>query len=173
MLNNRIEIDSTKSPYKVQRKRPAFLDSYFPDKNDWFIFCERIDGLLVQFEEIKAAWMVLGVACTILLLGLVVGIVVSFVVVEEKDLLGILAGCLFAGLFVVFAVYFFLMDRWVLRPLDTFAKTVDDYCAGISEKNGDKVHFRLERSRMCALFWDSDFKVWIDVSTSDAVDLAK
>jgi hypothetical protein len=173
MLNTRIEIDTTKSPYKVHRKRPAFLDPYFQGKNDWFIFCERIDGFLVQFEEIKAAWMVLGVICTILLLGLVVGIIVSFVVVKEKNLLGILSGCLFAGLFVVFVGYFFLMDRWVLRPLDAFAKSVDDYCGEVSEKNDDKVHFRFDRSRKCALFWDSDFKVWIDVSTSEAIDLTK
>ena len=164
MLNTRIEIDTKSSPYKIHRQRPAFLDPYFAaDKNSWFIFCERIDSLLAQqLEEIKAAWLVLGVVCTILLLGLIVGIVVSFVVVDDKETLGIAAGCLFAGLVVVFGGYFFLMSRWVLRPLDAFAQSVDEYCAGVSEKNGNKIH-------IC----DSDFKVWIDVSTSEAIDLTK
>lgn len=171
MLNTRIDVDTTKIPYEVCRKRPAFLDPYFQGKSDWFIFCERLDGLLVQFEEVKAAWIFLGAICTILLLGLVVGIIISFVVVDEKDRLGVVAGCVLASLVVVLVGYFLLMKCWVLRPLDTFARQVDEYCAEISKKNDEKVHFRFDRSRKCALFWDSDFKVWIDVSTPEAIDL--
>ena len=172
MLNSRIEIDTKTSPYKIVRNRPAFLDSYFPGKNDWFIFCERIDGMLAEFEEIKAMWTVLGVVCTFLLLGCIIGVVCAFALIrDDNNLLGIVAGCLFAALFIIFAWYFFMMKQCVLRPLDNFAQKIDDYCAEISKKNDDKVKFSFDRSRKCTLFWDSDFKVWIDVSTAEAVDL--
>ncbi len=171
MLNARIAIDTTQSPYKVNRTRPTFLDTCFSGQNDWFIFCERIDGMLIVFEEIKAAWMVLGVVFTILLLCFLVGIIILFLLVDDNELLGILAGSLFAALLIVLVGYYCLMDRWVLRPLANFADKVDKYCAEISEKNDKKVTFQFERSRNWKLFWDADFKVWIDVSTSDAVDL--
>jgi membrane-anchored glycerophosphoryl diester phosphodiesterase (GDPDase) len=174
MLNTRIDIDTKQTPYKINRKRPAFLDPCFPGKNDWFIFCERIDGMMLDFEEIKAVWLLLGVVCTFLLLGIIIGIICVFVLLnDDSDMLGIAAACLFAALFFVFALYFFLMRVFVLRPLDNFAQEIDDYCAEVAKKKNDKAKFIFDRSRKCTLFWGSDFKVWIDVSTSEAVDLVK
>jgi hypothetical protein len=60
MLNARIEIVTSRSPYKVNRRMPTILDQYLTGKNDWMIFCDRIDAMLVVFEEVKAVWMVLG-----------------------------------------------------------------------------------------------------------------
>jgi hypothetical protein len=173
MLNARIGIDTSGSPYKVNRKRSTILDPFFPGKNDWFVFCERMDQMLRSYEEIKAVWMILGVLSTVLLLGIVVGIIVSFVLLkdDQKDLLGTVAGCLFAALFVVFAGYFFFMNQWVVKPLNEFADKVNNYCAEIAEKNDNKVEFRFETSRKCTIFWDSDFKAWIDVTSSEPVDL--
>jgi hypothetical protein len=171
MLNTRIEIDTIGSPYKINRKRSAMLDPYFKGKNDWFIFCERIDQLLQTFEEIKATWMVLGVISTLLLFTLVVGIILTFVLVDEQTLLGILAGCLFGACFLIFASYLCLMDTCVVKPLNEFSRRVDEYCAEIASKNDDKIEFHFDRSRKCKLFWDSDFKVWIDVTSTDPVDL--
>mmetsp|Transcript_20540 Transcript_20540/g.33022 ORF Transcript_20540/g.33022 Transcript_20540/m.33022 type:complete len:175 (-) Transcript_20540:376-900(-) len=173
MLNTRIEIDTSDSPYKVNRKRPAILDPYFIGKNDWFIFCERIDHFLQKFEEIKAAWMVLGVMASLLMIGVIVGIICTFVLVEEKDLLAILAGLMFGACFFVFAGYFCFMDLYVVRPLDDFAKKMDEYCSEISAQSDNKVAFRFGRSRKCTIFWDADFKAWIDVSTSEPVDLTE
>jgi hypothetical protein len=148
------------------------LDPYFRGKNDWFIFCERIDQLLTRFEEIKAAWMVLGVVSTLLLLALSAGVIVTFVLVEDQNLLGVLAGCLFGACFLVFASYFCLMDTIVMKPLNEFGRQVDEYCAEtVASKNENKVQFHFDRSRKCQLFWDADFKVWIDVTSADPVDL--
>jgi hypothetical protein len=174
MLNARIEIVTTSSPYKVNRRMPTILDQYLTGKNDWMIFCDHIDTVLIIFEEIKAVWLILAVISTIICLGLVVGIICAFILVgdDNQHLLSILLGCLFGTCIVVIASNLYLTQRFVVRPLDEFALQVDTYCAEIAEtKTSEEVEFRFERSRKCSLFWDSDFKAWINVTTSNPVDL--
>lgn len=180
MLNARIEIDTKTTPYRVRRGerrgQPSLLDPYFKDKNDWMIFCDRIDLLLDGrggLEEIKATWMLLGVVTTILLLGMVVGIICTFMLVDRTEDSGLLLGCLFGGTFMIFAIYLYLMQMLVVDQLHAFARKVDEYCAELAKKKAQNaVQFRFQRNgNKCTLFFDRDFQVWIDVSTLDPVDL--
>lgn len=184
MINARIDIDTSSSPYKVQRRAwdgqpPALLRQYLNDKNDWMIFCDRIDLLLDSrggLEEIKAVWMILGVITTVLLLGIIAGIICTIVLIDRQEdggTLSIILGCLLAGLFLVFAIYFYLMKRLVVDQLRAFALKIDTYCAEIAEKKSNNaVTFRFAMNvNKCKLYWDRDFQCWIDVSTSDPIDL--
>mmetsp|Transcript_24787 Transcript_24787/g.58813 ORF Transcript_24787/g.58813 Transcript_24787/m.58813 type:complete len:206 (-) Transcript_24787:638-1255(-) len=182
MINTRIEVDTSSSPFKVKRNEwegggrpPALLQPYLSGKNDWLIFCDRIDLFLDSrggLEEIKAIWMILGVITTILLVGIVAGIIVTAVIVKGTTL-PIVMGCLLAGLFVVFVIYFILMQKLVVKSLRDFAKRVDEYCAEVSqEKSNNAVTFRFQMNvNKCKLYWDRDFKCWIDVSTMDPIEL--
>lgn len=170
MLNARIEIDTSKLPYKINRKMPTFLEPYFQERIQWIIFCDNIDVKLEPYEGIKAAWMVIGALFTLVLIGLIAGIVVRFTVIDDEDqkLGNVLSGALFGGLVVSFAVYFCLMQVFVLIPLKKLAQSTEDYCEKVATK-WDNVDFKFQRSSKWAIYWDSDFKAWINVVSSDAV----
>jgi hypothetical protein len=168
MLNARIEIDTEKIPYKIKRKMPSFLDPYFEEKIQWIIFCDNLDHRLRPYEDIKAAWTMIGAVFTLLLMGLIAGIICSFVVVEDPELASILSGSLFGALCVVFSSYFCLMQIYVMKPLKVLGQSIEEYCEKIASK-WDMVEFHFERSSKCSVYWDSDFQAWINVISSDAV----
>lgn len=127
-------------------------------------------------EEIKAAWMILGVVTTILLFGFVAGIITTVVVVDDDGgkTSPIVLGCLLAGLFTVFTMYFFLMQKLVVDGLRDFTRRIDEYCAEISEqKSNNVVTFRFQMNvNRCRLYWDRDFQCWVEVSTADPIVLS-
>jgi hypothetical protein len=170
MLNARIEFQTDELPYKVKRKMPSLLQPYFTEEDDWMIFCDQLDKRLRPYEEIKASWMILGVAFVILLLGLMAGIFCRFFVVDDDHVGLILSGSLFGGVFVVFTGYFFLMHLWVVKPLDVLSQEINEYCKKIATTWAN-VEFRFERSKSCSIFWDSDFSAWINILASEPVDL--
>ncbi|KAL3939760.1 MAG: hypothetical protein SGBAC_005563 [Bacillariaceae sp.] len=168
MLNSRIEIDTSKLPYKINRKMPTFLEPYFQERIQWIIFCDNIDVKLEPYEGIKAKWMVIGAIFTLVLIGLIAGIVVRFTVIDDPDLQTVLTGALFGGLFLAFVVYFCLMQVFVMSPLKKLGQSTEEYCDKIAAK-WDSVDFKFQRSKKLAIYWDSDFKAWINVVSSDAV----
>ena len=167
-LNARITIKTDELPYCVDRKMPSFLSSYFEEDRAWKNFCDSLDRRLRPFEEIKAAWMVLGVVFTILFLGIIVGIVLRFVLVDDEDLGLILTGSLFGGAFIIFTAYFFLMQALVVKPLDAMGNDVVEFCNETSAK-WDTIEFEFQRSSKCSVYWDADFDAWINVTTTDAI----
>jgi hypothetical protein len=170
MLKPRIDVETDEIPYKVDRKMPTMLEKYFPEKRDWKNFCDNLDRRLRPYEEIKAAWMVIGVVFTLLVLGVIAGIICRFLLVDDDDVGLILIGSLFGGAFLVFTAYFFLMHYLVVRPLDDLGQDVNQFCEKTTSE-WDNVELRFERSKSCSVFWDSDFKAWIDVVSEDTVEL--
>jgi membrane-anchored glycerophosphoryl diester phosphodiesterase (GDPDase) len=168
-LNARIMIETDSVPYKVNRTMPTMLAPYFRGDRDWRNFCDSLDHRLRPFEEIKAMWMLLGVLFTLLSLGIIVGIVLRFVLVDDKDKGLIISGSLFAGAFVVFSAYFCLMQASVVKPLQTLGEDLIDFCNETSEK-WETINFEFETSSKCSVYWDADFDAWINVTTTDAVD---
>lgn len=168
MLNARIEIETEKIPYKIKRKMPSFLDPYFAENIQWIMFCDNLDHRLRPYEDVKAAWTTLGVAFTLLLIGVVAGIICCFVVVEGSELTSVLLGSLFGGMVVIVCAYFCLMQALVIKPLKILGQSIEEYCEKISSK-WDNVEFHFERSGKCSVYWDSDFQAWINVISSDAV----
>ena len=112
--------------------------------------------------------MVLGVVFTILFLGIIVGIVLRFVLVDDEDLGLILTGSLFGGAFIIFTAYFFLMQALVVKPLDAMGDDVVEFCNETSAK-WDTIEFEFQRSSKCSVYWDADFDAWINVTTTDAI----
>ena len=168
MLNARIEIDTATIPYKIKRVKPSFLNPYFTENIEWIIFCDNIDYRIKSYEEIKAAWMIIGAVFTLLLIGLIVGIICRFILVDDPDLGLVLSGSLFGGLVVLFVAYFCLMKVFVIQRLDLLAQSIDEYCQNTA-KQWENVEFRFERSKKSSIYWDSDFNAWINVISSDAV----
>ena len=168
MLNSRIEIDTSKLPFKINRKMPTFLEPYFQERIQWIIFCDNIDVKLEPYEGIKAAWTIIGAIFTLILIGLIAGIAVRFTLVDDANLGNILTGALFGGLVVTFGVYFCLMQAFVMSPLKKLAQSTEEYCDKIAAKS-DTVDFKFQRSSKAAIYWDSDFKAWINVVSTDAV----
>lgn len=172
VLNARIEIDTEDVPYKVNRTMPTFLDSYFKEEREWKNFCDSLDRRLRPYEEIKAVWMILGILFTLFLLGIIVGIVLRFVLVDDEQLGLILTGSLFAGAFFIFSAYFFLMQALVVKPLQNLGRDITSFCNETSDK-WEAVEFQFEISGKCSVYWDSDFDAWINVTSTDAVDATK
>jgi hypothetical protein len=172
MLNARIDIETKESPYKVNRSMPTMLQPYFTPmgEEDYQELCDKLDQLLEPFEEIKAVWMILGIVFTILFLGIIVGIILRFVLVDDADLGLILAASLFGAAFFIFTAYFFLMHLFVVKPLDLLALEINVFCEETARK-WEGVELRFERSKSCSVFWDADFQAWINVTSTDAVDL--
>eukprot|EP00934_Nitzschia_sp_Nitz4_P005496 Nitzschia sp. Nitz4//scaffold365_size14809//13653//14177//NITZ4_008915-RA/size14809-processed-gene-0.1-mRNA-1//1//CDS//3329549292//5486//frame0 len=169
VLNARIEIKTDKLPYKVERKMPSFLEPYFPEDRDWRNFCDSVDRRLRPFEEIKAVWMILGVVFTFLFIGIIVGIVLRVVLVDDDHTALLVTGSLCGAAFLIFTAYFFLMEALVVRPLDAMGANVTDFCHLTAEK-WDTVEFQFERSSKCSVYWDADFNAWINVTSMDSVD---
>ena len=168
-LNARIEIETKEVPYKVNRKMPTFLDAYFHDQRDWTNFCDSLDRRLRPYAEIKAIWMILGVIFTFLFIGIVVGIVLRFVLVDDEDKGLILTASLFGGAFVIFSLYFFLMQMWVVKPLGSMGQDVMAFCQETSVK-WDGIEFEFQVSNKCSVYWDSDFDAWINVTSTGPVE---
>ena len=172
VLNARIDIETKDIPYKVNRTKPTFLEPYIKGERDWKNFCDSLDRRLRPYEEIKAIWIILGVIFTLLLLGIITGIVLRFVLVDDEELGLILTASLFAGAFIIFSAYFFLMQALVVKPLGIMATDVMSFCHETSEK-WDNIEFQFETSSKCSVYWDSDFDAWITVTSKDPVDLSR
>jgi hypothetical protein len=171
VLNARIEIETKDVPYKVSRSMPTFLEAYFKEERDWTNFCDSLDRRLRPYEEIKAVWMIMGVVFTFLFLGIIVGIVLRFVLVDDEEMGLILTASLFGGAFLIFSAYFFLMQALVVKPLGNMGQDVMAFCQETSAK-WDSIEFRFEVSSKCSVYWDSDFDAWITVTSTDAVDVS-
>jgi hypothetical protein len=113
--------------------------------------------------------MVLGVVFTLCSIGIIVGIVLRFVLVDDEDKGLILSASLFGSAFVVFSAYFFLMQALVINPLQTVGHDVTDFCHETSEK-WEAISFEFEFSNKCSVYWDTDFDAWINVSSTNPVD---
>ena len=170
MLNARIEFQTEELPYKVKREMPSLLEPYFKEDSEWMVFCDRLDLLLQPYEDIKASFMVVGVCFVCLCLGVIAGLICRFLIVDDEDVGLILSASIFAGMFVIFTCYFFLMQLWVVRPLDALSQDMDAYCNEIAAK-WPSVEFQFQRSKKCSIYWDSDFDAWINVTDSEPADL--
>lgn len=148
---------------------PTFLQPYFKEDRDWTNFCDSLDRRLRPYEEIKAAWMLLGVIFTFFFLGIIVGIVLRFVLVDDEEMGLILTASLFGAAFLVFSAYFFLMQALVVKPLGNLGQDLTAFCQETSAK-WDRVDFQFEVSSKCSVYWDSDFDAWITVTSTDPVD---
>lgn len=168
-LNARINIRTDEVPYRVDRKMPTFLDEYFPTEQDWLNFCDSLDRRLRPFEEIKAVWMILGVVFTFFFLGIIAGIVIRIVLVDDEDAGLIVTGALFAAAFFIFTAYFFLMQALVVRPMDAMGADVSAFCHETASK-WESVNFQFQRSSKCSVYWDADFHAWINVTSEDPID---
>lgn len=166
--NARIKIETKSVPYKVDRNMPSLLKDYFKEKRDWRNFCDSLDRRMRPFEDIKAMWMVLGIVFTLLSLGIIVGVILRFALVDDEDQGLILTASLFGGAFIVFSAYFFLMQALVVKPLQTLGQDLMAFCDETSEK-WEAVDFQFEVSNTCSVYWDADFDAWINVTTTDAV----
>jgi hypothetical protein len=118
MLNTRIEIETKEFPYKINRKKPTFLESYFEENIEWIIFCDNLDHRLQKFPEIKAKWMILGVVFTLFIIGIVIGIALRYTIVKDDEIRLILSRFLFGGGFIVVTTYLCLIQKLVIKPLD-------------------------------------------------------
>jgi hypothetical protein len=168
MLNSRIEIDTSEIPYKINRTMPTFLEPYFQERIQWIIFCDNIDVKLKPYENIKAVWTVIGASFSLVLIGLIVGVVLLFTGIIGDGNKNILTGSLFGGIVVAFCIYLCLMQIFVMSPLKKLADSTEEYCDKIASK-WDNVDFKFQRSSKLTIYWDSDFKAWINVVSSDAV----
>lgn len=171
VLDARIEIETKDVPYKVNRNMPTFLEPYFKEDQEWKNFCDSLDRRLRPYEEIKAVWMILGVVFTFFFLGIIVGIVLRFVLVDDEELGLILTGSLFGGAFLIFSAYFFLMQALVVKPLGKMGQDVMAFFHETSEK-WDSIEFQFEVSSKCSVYWDADFDAWITVTSTDPVDVS-
>ena len=143
------------------------LTELFPGDRDWVNFCDSLDRRLRPYDEIKDRWKSLSYAFLCCTLCLIVGIVLRFVLVENEDTRFYVTCALFGSTFLVYSVYFFLMQALVVKPRQDLRGDLMDFCDDLSKKF-EPVMFQFEVSgRWCTIFMDSDFSALIHVTSTD------
>lgn len=172
VLQTRIEIDTRQNPFKVMRTMPTGLDRYcFKEQREWKNFCDSFDRRLRPYQEIKRKQMLLTIVFAFFSLGIMVGIILRFFLVDDDQLGLILTGSMFAGAFLIFTAQFFLTQALIVKPLENLGIDITAFCNDSSDK-WENVQFQYQVVNKCTIFfWKSEMDAWILVTAADPVDM--